>query len=853
MAPKLVQFLYETKSNVAFHTHVSLSPTGKYTISNKLGQFWEIYNRERKTTLFSIAEAPQPEMPVVVDVDLSENFTGTIKSLYTKADIINVVKAFQNSIAETIKDFDARDLTCVLLEKDPYVDTIGSKIQILKNGFHLHFPRMFLDKQVQKVYIFPLVNKYLNDTNMRGKVDENSLNVHWLLYGSCKPEKRPYRVTGCFDADCNEINFEDAFADHKISFPEAATTFEDKIPQILSIFLGARKEYYHTPKESIVTPLLDKFTSIRTMRKPFAQNSIEENIRDAEELCEMIDVKRADDRTDWLTIGFCLHNISGGDDEGLTCWLGFSEKSPKYSEVECLSLWESMRENKFTIGTLKHFAKIDNPEKYAMWTKSKSVNFIDKIIKTSHHDVANLLFSEYGSEFVCASVADKTWYQFVNHTWNVVEKGTTLRQRISSENGILMQMLEARLHAAEEDEVKMISRVISSLKSAPTKNNIMVECAEVFYNKNFYNLLNKDPYLFAFKNGIYDFSQNEFRPGKPEDYISKQTNIDYIDFKTFNHPKVIKVDEFFNQIFPNPNIKSYFLLQVSKVFLGGNVDKVCLFWTGAGNNGKTITQSFLEKLLGPYAVKLNTSVITGKKIQNGAANPEMARLGDGTRWAVMEEPNSDETINTGIFKNLTGNDSFFARDLYCSGKSTREIKPFFKLHFICNKLPNLSNSDIATWNRIRVIPFESTFTTQNYPEQISERIRLKTFPADLQIEDKLQEMLPALAWYLVEIWRQNRFLDEQQPPREVMAATNDYKNDTNIYKQFVQDMVINCQGAKLLCSHLLIMFREWKRVEYPNVIVSSRHVKQEFEEVLGPLVDNKYWPGKTLKVSENSN
>lgn len=856
MASQLNSFLRENKTNTAFHTHVSMTnPIGKFTINSKMEAFWRIYCSTIKQSVPSVAENPLDETPVFVDVDLSTKYTGITTKIYTQEDVYNVIRVFQESILNCIENCSEDDLVCIVLEKDPYVSETGSGMILLKNGFHLHFPKIFLERVAQKVYIIPYVVNALKGTPMEDKIDENSINVHWLLYGSAKPGNEPYLVTDCVNYNLESVSFEEEFSDYNVCFPNVCSTFEDKVPQILSIILGNRVNYYRETKPSVVTPLFDRFVSVCTERKQFVQTSIEEQITEAEELCLMIDPKRADDRTDWLTIGFCLHNISGGDGAGFTCWLSFSEMSPKYSESECFSLWDSMRQNNYTIGTLKHFAKLDNPERYNNWVKTKSEYLVDRIIKTSHHDVAKLLFSEYGSEFVCASITDKAWFQFINHTWKPVEKGTTLRQRISSDNGVLMKLLFQKLETSDDrDVIKMIERTIKGLKSAPTKNNIMVECAEVFYNKDFMQLLNSDPYLFAFKNGIYDFSLNKFRPGNPEDYISKQISIDYVDYKTFNHPCVLKIDGFFRNIFPNPSIRTYFLRQVSKVFIGGNADKICLFWTGAGNNGKTVTQVFFEKLLGTYAVKLNTSVITGKKVQNGAANPEMARLGDGTRWAVMEEPNADETINTGIFKNLTGNDTFFARDLYCSGRATREIKPFFKLHFICNKLPNLSNADIATWNRIRVIPFETTFKhVSECPADENDRLREKIYPADLQFEEKIPALLPALAWYLIELWRRGRHLDEPSPPPEVLRATHAYKQETDIFTQFIQDMIVNDTCCKISFSQLSVTFRHWLKMEYPTTVVTQRSMKQEFITILGPLHDDKFWLQKRLKPLEMGN
>ena len=96
------------------------------------------------------------------------------------------------------------------------------------------------------------------------------------------------------------------------------------------------------------------------------------------------------------------------------------------------------------------------------------------------------------------------------------------------------------------------------------------------------------------------------------------------------------------------------------------------------------------------------------------------------RWCVLQEPDKRDTLNIGILKELSGNDTFFARGLYKEGK---EITPMFKLAMICNKPPKVPHDDKATWNRIRVIPFEATFS-HDAPENYEEQIRTKTFPIE---------------------------------------------------------------------------------------------------------------------------
>ena len=42
-------------------------------------------------------------------------------------------------------------------------------------------------------------------------------------------------------------------------------------------------------------------------------------------------------------------------------------------------------------------------------------------------------------------------------------------------------------------------------------------------------------------------------------------------------------------------------------------EKKVYLWTGEGDNGKSITQTFFEKMLGELAIKFNTQYFTGKK------------------------------------------------------------------------------------------------------------------------------------------------------------------------------------------------------------------------------------------------
>ena len=891
----LSDFLKETRApNDPSHTHVSMgTPGGVYSFGSKMSDFWKIYQRTVGKSQIYLAENPGKEAPILVDVDLRVKKSTILdfnasENLYSKEQVKNVVDAFQQAILDVVDYSEIENekknssLTCVLLEKLPIEVEIGGE-QFIKNGFHLHFPKIFLDKKTQEVYIIPKVQEKIDGLfdNIGAKdfLDTNSLNVHWLLYGSQKQNNIPYKATKCFLKGAKEVTLEEGLHDYECNkYPgdkpedvECQGRVEEMLPRILSIFLYDRaSKYFYNPKQSVTTPLMKKFEVVKTKRKQFDNDSIEKQLIEAQKLIGMMNKSRADVRATWLRVGFCLWQITEGDIDGFSLWLEFSEQSDKFDESECLSLWNKMHRNNFTIGTLKYFAKQDNPEEYENMINEKTHNLVLEAVNGCHNDVARILFNEYGNEFVCSSIAQKEWFQFKDHIWNPTDRGTNLRARISDDNGIIIKQLKKKREElydsgdidldnkdAKKDfakKLKTINDLIRQCKSTPFKNHIMIESQEVFYNPNFNNLLNKNPNLIAFKNGVYDFENDIFRDGDPEDYLSVSIPTEYYDYGSVDHPEVMVLDEFFQKVFPDREVRDYFLDMVCHVFVGNNAHKVFLLWTGEGDNGKTVTQTLFEKMLGRLAVKFPTSLVTGKKPKSGTANPEMARAGGGVRWGVFDEPNTDEIINSGTLKGLTGNDSFFARDLFCSGKQTEETVPMFKLHMLCNKIPAISDVDRATAKRIRIIPFESTFLEDHNkcPQDYDEQVAQKIFPMDKNFAANASKLSKPLAWFLIQRWRATRNIEPIAPPK-VVIATQKFIHENDIFHQFEQQCISDCDDpkVKLRFDSLYSHYKEWFEQEFPKQQLLSRGVvRKHFIKQWGEPTKN-YWKNKTFQVDDD--
>ena len=854
------------------HTHVSLiSPKGKFQFDrNALEEFWKIYleivHKSPETSL-GIAEKPQHYLPVLVDVDLKMNVDdddNIPERLYEDPHIISVIEIYQSVLRNIVEDCSDENLICLVLEKPLYVQIKGDNTYV-KNGFHLHFPFTFLNKVDQEIHLIPRVKQQIKEINTFRDIgfknsdeliDKSYSRVPWLLYGSKKSEdQNSYKVTMAFDASGEQISLQEALSNYKIfNQQEEQIQFTKPIkyyfPRILSILPYGRDVC--EVKSDLVCPMKENMNDYGNQDKKRVYNdlSVEENLKLAERFLRIISDNRANDRDDWMTIGWVLFNIGEGSKKGLELWIEFSHRCPeKFQESVCVYEWNRMVKKDLSIGTLRYFAREDNSEEYIKIVSELMKPHIDNSLSGSHNDIAKALSERYGEQFVCASIAYKSWYEYQDHTWNKVEEGITLRTKISDElvnryvelgNKYLMQLSKCNDEAEKamyNVRVKNAQRMINNLKSCPYKNNVMRECMEVFYDSTFHKKLDSNAWTIGFKNGIYDLKNNVFRQGRPGDFTSMKMGVNYIEDLSDKDSRVLEVYDFLEKVFPDKSVRDYFLDTSSDVFVGGNSNKLVLLWSGEGDNAKSVTQTIFEKMLGNYAIKLPTALITGKRTQSSAACPELARAGNGVRWAVLQEPDQKDVINIGILKELSGNDTFFARGLYKEGG---EINPMFKLVLICNEPPKLPYSDKATWNRIRVIPFESTFCN-DAPETYEEQLLEKKFPKDPHFVNKIPDMIEAFAWILINHRRKVRVRTE---PEKVKLATANYRKKNDIYRQFIEECVTHCEDNYLGIIELYGQFKEWYKDSMPNHgLPIKNEVKEYFSKLWGEPEYGCKWKG----------
>lgn len=102
---------------------------------------------------------------------------------------------------------------------------------------------------------------------------------------------------------------------------------------------------------------------------------------DAKNCIHLLSNKRADSYSDWILVGICLHGIENST-RCFNLFNEFSKKGKSYeNEFVCIRKWNSFSNSnmlrKVTIGTLKFWAKEDNPAEYTLKFSIPSIKQAD--------------------------------------------------------------------------------------------------------------------------------------------------------------------------------------------------------------------------------------------------------------------------------------------------------------------------------------------------------------------------------------------------------------------------------------------------------------------------------------------
>ncbi len=439
--------------------------------------------------------------------------------------------------------------------------------------------------------------------------------------------------------------------------------------------------------------------------------------------------------------------------------------------------------------------------------------------------VADVIHAVLGDRFMCTDPTHNVWYEFRQHAWEKDEGATMFKRAIMDEivpkYKSFLDGLVARQRLEDDEKIKThvdgCRVIVRGLGRTGYLRNVVSMCQLVQYDGEFEKLRDENKTLFGCTNGVLDFSGEEplFRDGRPEDRLTMSCGFDYEE-----DADTTAVLEHFEKLFPNQNIRNYFLDLSSSCLEGGNPYKRFAVNTGETDAGKSRAIELLRKVFGAYAINFpRAMIIKGRGTSSSAPRPELARS-RGCRIVTLDEIGTQETVDIGVLKNLTGNDDFYARTLHDKGG---DIKPQFTMFMQCNTPPDIPDNDEATWNRTRVIEFESRYST-HAPEDEKDQILAKHFPVDPKISETLDRLKVPLLTALVQRFAACK-RDSLHEPAEVLASTSKYRKRCDPCQQFFDDCFEVCADAVTLNPDTSDALHGWK---FDNGVASKQISKRRF-------------------------
>ena len=896
----------------------------KYHISKEsIKAFYENYKQhvfENKKEAY-LVERQLDNGKIAIDLDFRYNPEITEKQ-HSHHHISDFIELCMNGFNELFENFNNTSISFYIFEKE----NVNCLDNITKDGIHIIIDIIsdFSVKLLLRKYIIENIDDIWDDLPLENDwnsvVDEAVMkgNTGWQLYGSRKPGNEAYKLKHIFvseiaDESINIVETDIKFIDFNKYFPKFCVRHVEECNHFE--ICEEKQDEFLKIKDG-----LTKKTKLKVSNKSKC-NSLTE-IQNSADLDNMISTLFDDANTDynikeihnytmalpseywgpgsydkWMRVCWALKNT---DEKLVLTWLKFCSQSEDFdfAHNDALDVWEDGEmsdSDGLTFKSIIYWCKTSSPDEYKnIYNKTVDYYIYYSFRNNTECDLANTLFQMFKSQYVCASIGNNTWYEFKNNRWEVSDRGSALRLKISTQ---MYKKYEEKLFSyqssalatqnnimvkddknEDNDELKMnnmsnqvvgefkdnhndshkdfikkrneMSATCKLLKKTTTKNNIMKECQELFWDKDFYNKLDKDPYLLGCTNCVIDFKQKTHRCGKHDDYVSKSTNLNYkpLSYYEKNKPTIVKeINDFMSQLFPDikdeetgeidTSLRTYMWEHIASTLLGTNENQTFNIYNGSGANGKSKLVELMGIVLGEYKGTVPISLVTQKRSNIGGTSSEIYNL-IGTRYAVMQEPSKNDSINEGIVKELTGGDPIQCRALF---KDSVTFIPQFKLVVCTNCMFDVKSNDDGTWRRLRKVDFLSKFTDNPYkdPKFPIEEYKYQ-FKIDQKLDEKFKFWAPVMLSMLVEIAfkTQGRVNDVDM----VMESTQKYRQDQDVLLEFHNTMINptpSKNGHSVKQRDLLVKFREW----YTKMYVGAqppigKEIMKYFESIYGKYPSN---------------
>lgn len=801
--------------------------------------------------------------PLLVDFDFRYSYDVETR-MHDETHVNDMITLYTEILQKCYVFTEDQKFDVFIMEK-PNVNRVA-KDEVTKDGIHMLFGIQVdhTMQQIIREMVLKELPDYWDDLPLKNGFDSvldegiTKGEANWQLFGSKKPGHEAYELTLHYELQYTENtnNFEWIQKDvrdfdmkncfYKLSAQNQKNAKFEIHPNMLSFYEERKNNERKRPaSKAIVKKLyasnnssdddqdyisLEGITNKEMLDKAtkyFLEKSLEPHeykVKEIHNYTQILPEKYYQPGSHLMNrqVAFALKNM---DNRLFLSWIGLRSKAQdfKYEDIPDLHKeWmsfsnSSTKGNSVTFRSIIYWAKQDAYDEYL---KIKEMTFdyaLEQVIDSpTDYDIAELLYNKYKDKYVCSDIKNKVWYQHLQHKWKK-DNGHTIRRALSTEICELFKKkrieVENEIMSGNVDSAsdrytylqkknETIVKIIMKLKKTTDKNNIFREAMEIFYDSEFMNKLDTNPYLLCFNDGVVDLKDKVFRDGYPTDYISMSTNHNYLLTKDESYHKTVQeINKMMKTIFTKPDVLEYMWDHLASSLIGKNLNQTFTIYKGTGANGKSVLVNLMKHTLGDYHGIMPITLITEKRTASGGTCSELAQL-KGKRYAALQEPSEGMRLNEGIMKEITGGDQMQVRELY---ETSSTFDPQFKLVLCCNNLLEIGDNGDGTWRRIRLVDFISKFVGEG--ETHSDKKDTPVFPKDPELESKLPDFSPVFLNMLVE-----RVFETEGKVKDcdtVLEASNEYRKKQDIVRNYFEENIEPFEGGSIQSRVLTQSFKTW--------------------------------------------
>lgn len=881
---------------------------GSYHIDkNELSTYYDLYYDHvfNKNNMEHLTETQLPDSgPILIDLDFK--YGPEVKTRqHDVTHIIDIVQEYLLQIKEFLKLENGSEIVIYIMQKQ----NVNIKENMTKDGIHIiigiHMDKLMKIILREKMLIkLPLVLGSFDFINTYEDIIDIGIAkgvTNWPMYGSRKPGNEVYMVDYKMKAiyseeeDDFEIDNDDYI--QKNDFKKLSAQY-DKYPkfEINPKFVeeyNRRLEMETNPKKkspnknvgkkisSVVnlsynnSSCLNEITNqeeldlaINTLIESLNPN--EYILKELHEYVQILPEKYYRPGGSHLLNRQVAFGLKNKDDRLFLSWVKLRSKASDFNYSDIPHLYDEWcnfdkKDNGITHRSIIYWAKQDAFEEYENVKKNTIDYYIDNtMFEAGDWDYATVLYYMYKDKFICTNLKQQsTWYVFKKHRWEK-DDGMSLRKNISTKLFQLYSDKQSQLlqdaqkyeptdekHGNIQRKIKQLANICIKFKDSGHKNKIMREASELFFDGEFNKLMDSNPYLLCFENGVYDFKLNEFRQGYPNDYVTKSTGRNYIKYDEDNPTYsaiYAEIHTFMRQIFPEEDLCKYMWDHLAAALIGIKREQAFNIYKGSGSNGKSILTELMSLGLGDYKGTVPVNLITDKRSAIGGTTSEIMAL-KGVRYAVMQELSANAVMNEGIMKEITSaTEPLQGRALWCESET---FIPQFSLVVCTNILPKIKSYDDGTWRRMKVTDFMSKFISDG---EIHYHDNEYVFPKDKTLKEKLKNWAPAFVGMLVDI--ASKTMGEVIDCPQVVASSNKYRESQDCLSKFINTNIIKENGSGVKKTEINALFKAWFNDNYGNERMPRL---TELDELMarkfGPMNNktNKWMNIKIITFKEDDN